>query len=251
MENDDKKVPLVLYSGGLDSYCLAMELLAVGDIDTLTIVSDCINRPRQREAEATARANFFDWVAGWDEECNYKGRVKEKNYAVIPTFTDTPGYNSHPYLAQQAFGQAASWLSQVLLFVNPYKHTSVEIAYVTGDEIAYYANRLQNAWADLYSALNPHRPLVPLNFRFLENNDTKENLEKRHISEYDYYNCIWYCENPEPIDGLFYVCNRCPSCKRMAFSEHHQTRVLKHKVKIEEMSQLKKENHDDQTVQAS
>lgn len=212
------KVPLILYSGGVDSTHLVLERLKQSEVDLLVITSIGINRDSHRQAEAQARQRFYKAASDWYKNSAIENKIRKVINVELPY-----GFAHHE------FSQPPIWITTAFNYADRHLHSSVEMAYVTGDQFAYFAKDTQRAWEMLWQAFNPGiNPVVPLKFPFLEQAKDKEWI-MQNWDEF-HYSLVWYCENPLTVDGTeFYVCDHCPSCKRMRFSDLHKNAAAKGK----------------------
>lgn len=204
-----QKIPLILYSGGLDSTALVHERIDKTDVDLLTIVSEGVNRKNHRLAEEKARENYKEAVAFWKNEGSVKHGIRSHKVVKIP----------YAFVLHE-FAQLPIWFTTAFMHVDKTRHSCVEMAYVTGDQFSYHAKDVQKAWDLLWTACNPRSEPVPLKFPFLQQLWGKEKIIENWGTEYSGF--FWYCENPIKAPDKFHVCGKCPSCGRMSFSSIHE-----------------------------
>ena len=161
------KVPLILYSGGIDSTQLVVERLKQSEVDLLVITSVWINRELHRQAELKARQRFYKAASGWYEEKAIPNEIRTIINVELPY-----GFSHHQ------FSQPTIWITTAFNYLDRHKHSSVEMAYVTGDQFAYFAKDVQKAWEMLWQAFNPGADLIPLKFPYLERVLCKEDVMK-------------------------------------------------------------------------
>lgn len=183
----DGPVPLVLFSGGLDSTYLLSQLLMETEVEVL-YVRGPQGHDKER-MEDLARSNILDWMA---EHRPY--RVREINSFRLPIGMVTND--------DVAFQQVLPWLYAALCTVNGKRHSKVVISYVLGDQISQELGNLQAAWTSLVAAT--HHRGAPLEFP-LSYVSKQTILEELPESLYEH---VWYCELPD--DGL--PCGKCPAC---------------------------------------
>lgn len=182
----DNKRPLVLWSGGLDSTFLMWHLLQTSDVDYTYIVGGQRLAKQDREDQARKAAlKYFHEHAPF--KANYVDPKVEANISNM---------------GQLTWSQPALWLIGALGAVDHTQHSSVQAAYVLGDEILAMQEFLQQTWYGLQGLSK--QGMVPLY------------LPLRMMSKYyilnmipkALYDCVWYCETPDDDEP----CGRCMSC---------------------------------------
>lgn len=189
----DKKRPLVLWSGGLDSTALVIDLLHKGDIDVMYV--DLWNNYYLQKHEKKAVTKLKAIIA----DSGVKGRIVEEH---------TFGYHSF-YPTKNVYAQPALWLSAAVYLADPKHHSGVYIAYVSHDDAWHFKREI----TDAYDALNNlvcDGVKVPLEFPY-EWMSKKQLLD--NMKDFVYYtevtNLIRYCESEQKEP-----CGECNSCKR-------------------------------------
>lgn len=206
----EAKVPLVLFSGGLDSTFLVYKLLQESDVDLLTIDSNCLPGTIY-EAEKQVREDIINYFAEHKDCRPYRGVVRN----VLRFTINTGGSlnNEGPRFAQPKY-----WLFGAVDVASGHKHSSVNIAYVSGDQIGPHIQRIAKAWKHLWS-FSRNSDLIPLKFPLLYTSKRDIVLSIKGSEDEKLLDLIWYCERPIPLqdsqDKKFEPCGKCQSCCRM------------------------------------
>lgn len=201
MEEEKKKVPLVLFSGGMDSTYLIQWLLEYGDVDTLFVEAD--PHPLKREKEAEARKRLFRLF-----EKHYKHKVlKDHHHSLVGAYS---GHNG-------LYGiQQISWLTAALAVYDSERHEGVYIGYLLGDQApafrGWYEQFWNAGWTITHGVLSPVPPLL---FPLLNHQRSKryvvDCIDKRLVTS------TWVCEFPyrhgEGAHKQIKACGRCNPCR--------------------------------------
>lgn len=183
--------PLVLLSGGLDSTYLAFSLLQKTDIDVLYVKGR--QSPLKIEAELQALENIYSY---FKEFCPYR---------IINIFVSDV---SHYYFDDSniKFAQPSIWLFAAVNVIRK-SHSSLQMAYVLGDQITRYIDRISATWDNLISFTRHSDQKVE--FPLLESD--KETIINNIPGELR--KLTWTCELPRKLkNGKFKECNHCPAC---------------------------------------
>lgn len=202
------KRPLILLSGGVDSAYLAQ--LAVSErhgFDRLYIKGgQGVNKiAAENEAVEAIVAHLDKNLAMFIGSESRSCRKRE------PVFS-FDNFN-HYHFPHQGFFQAYSWFFGAISAVDPDRHSSVQIGYLAGDQIAAAAHRLSQAWELLWPIFK-QGALVPLEFPLLTNYYTKR-IVLGLISP-ELYKLTWVCERPvvkaQGEDTIYLECGKCDAC---------------------------------------
>lgn len=189
-----KKIPLILFSGGLDSTYLLYETLKTSDADILYVKGP--QGKDKIDAEMKARDRILTYLENCDE---LKFRVRRSH--VVDGNKDPA--------ADHAFGQIGPWFMGGMDTYETSRHSEVQIAYVSTDGITSQLSTILHAWESLAAAYK--LGLVPLKFPL-------QLYGKYDILlriPYDLYMRTWVCELPvAEVDYGINVteCGRCPAC---------------------------------------
>jgi len=169
------KVPLLLFSGGLDSSYQLQRYLEQGDVETLYVTGS--QHPTKTVKEREVRQRIIKVL----EERTGNRVLKDHHVEVKELFSSYP---------QSTFKQPMMWLNAALHVVNSRKHSHLSIAYVAGDQIACKIPYLINAWDNMqYVCKEEHVPV-----RFPLEVTTKQMILKEIWSEVIQH--VWVCETP-------------------------------------------------------
>lgn len=185
----DKK-PLVLFTGGLDSTALIYRYAVTKTpIDVFYIVGS--QNARKAKIEIETRKKILQYIKD-----NVEGS-SINDLGVIRNMIDS-SCNKHVRLAQPS-----QWLLYTMLVVDQ-THSKVDIAYVRGDCVLPFLERLERAWNELW-VVTKNIPLVPLAFPFQHTSKVTFflNLPK------DLIDLTWTCERPTTDDKACGVCGTC------------------------------------------
>lgn len=215
-----KKKPLLLFSGGLDSTYLLLTTLWDKECDVVTLSSNSLH-DEQQKAEALAREAILS------EFNRLRMEIKQLR-SVRHTYNMRMDFTSAPH-AGLDFQQVPFWFFVMAEHVDSNIHSSVGIGYAMGDQIAHRTDHLKKAWKHFWKACK-RGPLVPLSFPLLECHVDKTQIVSYFENNNAYYDKLLalthYCENPKLIDGVYRICNDCPSCLRMRPFNVHQRKLV-------------------------
>jgi 7-cyano-7-deazaguanine synthase in queuosine biosynthesis len=197
------KIPLILFSGGLDSTYLLSETLRYAHADILYITAS--QHPDKVIAEQNAIFNILKYL-----RANRPYRVR-KVYSL--------DISSLPVFADYSFGQVPPWLFGSLATVDSTLHSRVSISYVMGDQISLYLDTIEKAWNALSGCTK--LVLVPIEFP-LKLISKKKIMAELHP---DLYKLTWVCETPVKIEktGKIKPCGKCDACVTRKLEEYRKT----------------------------
>jgi 7-cyano-7-deazaguanine synthase in queuosine biosynthesis len=187
----DNRVPLILFSGGLDSSYLLETMLEKSDVDTLYVSGD--QHPVKIERELIAREKIIEIL-----EKRTGNRVRIDHKATIPHFGG---------MTASTFVQPMMWLNGALLVSDHYRHTELLVGYVCGDQIGCKLSHIEQAWLNIQTISKWGN----IGIRFPLQLTTKQNILERIGS--DIVQHIWICETPHKIDGVIKACKECVPCR--------------------------------------
>jgi 7-cyano-7-deazaguanine synthase in queuosine biosynthesis len=194
----EKKVPLVLLSGGLDStYALYLEMVK-GDCDVLYVETNVADH--KLKAEKLVRENLISII-----EKLTGNHVLQKHTVNVK---ETYQYG----IVDSAFQQPIMWLTGAMVKVCPRRHNKVVIAYVAGDQILAELANVNLAWQAL-GAITKKSEVPPLEFplRYHTKLLLLEDMPQDLVGK------TWTCETPRNhIDGdgnvVYDECGFCIPC---------------------------------------
>lgn len=202
MTINNKRYPLLLFSGGLDSTYLLYWLLSESDVYTLYV--NCGQGELKVSQELKARQKIIKELYKLNEINN---RVLE-SYCVDNFKTINNIGNG-----DIAFKQVISWLIAAIHIVDPRIHSEVQIAYVIGDQITPLADTLKSIWENLWKVAHVGKEFVPLKFKLLEHFLTKPDILNRLLPSV--VDKVWVCEKPVKVGRKIIPCNSCAPCKNL------------------------------------
>lgn len=188
---DISKRPLVLLSGGLDSTYLAFTLLQKTDIDVLYVKGR--QSPLKIEAERTALRKIYSY---FQDECRYQ---------IINKYVSD--VNNYEFIHDNnKFAQPSIWLFAAVNVIQKH-HGNLQIAYVLGDQITRFVDRISAAWDNLISFTRHSDQKVEFPLLELDKQTIVENMPQ------DLRELTWTCELPTKLkNGKFKECNHCSAC---------------------------------------
>lgn len=198
LRTDD--VPLILFSGGLDSTVLLNEALNVyAEVDVVFV--KLIGQVEQHKRQAKAVKILTDeFEKKRRATVGMIGRIRNINAF------DIPGH----HLGSLRFGQGHGWLFAALNNLRTDNKT-VQVGYVLGDSAYSVIHDLTKAWEYLVKAALvthiDHGYLPDLKFPLMYKTKTEliNSLDERFLKH------VSWCESSDKGTD----CGQCPSCKRM------------------------------------
>lgn len=208
------KVPLLLFSGGLDSTFNLWCRLERTPVDVLYAFGG--QSGIKAEAEKKARQRLMELL-----HKTTRFKVRKEIEAIPMDLLGMPG--------PVGLSQPPAWLFAALKHVDPETHSSVEIAYVLGDDALMMRHEIQAAWDNL--CLVAKGVKVPLTFPLMRT--TKQWVLKHMTAEL--LEAVWVCEKPKRVKRKPVACGTCHPCLRhkneLAEFELKKELKLKEKVK--------------------
>lgn len=225
MDNNNR-VPLILFSGGLDSSFLLQEELKKGDVEVLYVTG--VLHQDKVKMEEERRAKIIDIL---EETTGNRVRKRHRIDLGIMPFGN---------MEDSSFTQPPMWLMGALMVSDSRRHSKLLIAYVSGDQIMPQLAHIQAAWDQLQHISKAHDNIpVDFPYRFDSKIYVMEGLHP------EVARLVWYCEMPqtrytqtvrqllglrddEEIPDTYYnakykqephsvirPCNMCEACHRM------------------------------------
>lgn len=201
MEELEQKVPLVLFSGGMDSTYLLQFYLDWTNVETMYVQAN--THPDKVTKELEARQKLMKLF-----EKYYKYRVLDDHQVNL-----TDVWHS---CVEDHNTQPISWLTAALLKYNSKRHSAVAIGYLLGDQAPAYREQLEGFWRNGWMLLRGRMsPPPPLLFPLLDQHVSKASVVR------DIDKCLimstWVCEIPNTV-GEFALkrivpCKRCQPCR--------------------------------------
>jgi hypothetical protein len=190
------KIPLLLFSGGLDSTTMLATQLMKGPCDVLYVRGH--QHPDKIAAELTAREKMFAVI---NSQQGYKVR-KQYDIKVDMGFV--------PYKHQHKFNQPLTWIIGAMMVMEPASHSELQIGYCDGDGMLTHLHDVEIAWNALwqFTKMGESPPVVfPLRYR--------NKVEMLGALPPELLAHIWVCEMPSRNAGRVVPCGyRCTPCRR-------------------------------------
>jgi 7-cyano-7-deazaguanine synthase in queuosine biosynthesis len=258
MDNNNR-VPLILFSGGLDSTYLLQTKLAQGDVEVLYVKG--VLHHNKMKMEKKRRTKIIEILE------------KQTGNKVRREHTIDLGIMPFGNMEDQSFTQPPMWIMGALMVSDSRKHSELLIGYVSGDQIMPQLSHIQAAWEQLQYVSKMHdnvRVDFPLRF------DTKHHILERINPEI--MRQVWWCETPDmkyhfpkperkshlvetqeereawyaSTQGTIRPCGRCEACHRMAttfFAWKRKTKVPYWKHLLRELRRQKLMKGPEQAVE--
>lgn len=191
-----EKIPLILFSGGLDSTYLLWKQLQKGPCDVLYVTGDQF--PAKVIAEKEARMSTLTQLNGTMEY-----QVRTEIEVEVNTATKRAFHNHHK------FSQPSRWLMGAMLAISSGHHSELQIGYCQGDQIIAELEGIKQCWQLLQSFSNVGTP-VPVVFPavFQPKWRMLEELPAPLLKH------VWICETPLLDTSVIKSCGNCQPCKR-------------------------------------
>lgn len=195
------KVPLLLFSGGLDSTFMLQTALMEGDVETLYVSgAQCPNKVKK---ELAARKRIIDKL---ERIC--KHRVRRDHVIQMENLLDgsTPDHK---------FVQPMAWIYGALKVSDGGdRHSELRIGYVNGDSIMVNLQNVLAVWdqAQHFTKWHPLPLVFPL--MYMHKDDILHRLNP-HVWE-----DVWVCEMPKRKGAGHTACGSCRPCLTQAAVLH-------------------------------
>lgn len=199
----EDKVPLVLFSGGLDSTVLLLESLYIYKyVDVCVIKQDGQTNKSNREMAAVAAIRTeLDKMRKRDTE--RMGTIRWASFQTVPGMLRI----------RQGFGQSTGWMTAAYHSLAA-DTSEIMTGYLNTDHQAPIINETKKAWSAIlgsngFDILEVKKPPLTTPFIFMSKDDviiksasSAHSRVMKHVS---------WCESPD--EGA--DCGRCPSCLTM------------------------------------
>lgn len=172
------RVPLILFSGGLDSSYLLQTKLREGNVEVLYVRGSI--DPRKMEIEEARRRKIINIL-----EKETGNKVRREHRIDL-------GYMPFGCMNDRSFTQPTMWMMGALMASDVRKHTELLIGYVSGDQIMSLLSHIRAAWDQLQS-VSKYSGNIPVNFplQFLSK------TEILNLIHPDVMRQVWWCESPQ------------------------------------------------------
>lgn len=216
----DKRIPLVVFSGGIDSTLVLLTELSKSTCDTMYV------KWRQSEAkigmELEARRKIFELIANDENILNVQADYVVRGGECLAQYYQLNQHDKDgreiDLIPNMPFPQPFSWLAHAVSVINPKHHSKLVMGYITGDQAMVIRHELEMAWKYLQLVCRPADEPLPIEFPL------KWRDKKRVIQEYapefsGYLEHTWYCETPDEVREIatskttHIPCGRCKACE--------------------------------------
>lgn len=207
------KVPLLFFSGGVDSTLLLTNLIEKGPVDIVSqeLSSETIVQLSHKH-EKKARKNILKYL-----EKNHPkySNIRSQTVVVSTNFTLTSRYVT-----------PISQMAAMLEVVCAEAHSEVILGYLADDSWSHLVPAIQETWNGLQKLYHGHScsdSLVPLRFPLHSLGCRKKDTIARIDSEL--LKLCWWCECPQDEEEVCGLCDSCISHKAACFMNQEKTRA--------------------------
>jgi len=195
----NKKVPLVLWSGGLDSTYLLWCLLSNNTVcDVLYVnVQNNTNMIKQEQAAIKKLKSIL-------KKADYSAHIRNELTYDVPVRSNS---------SQMTLPQAAIWSEAILWNFNPNKHSHIEIGYVKGDDFWHYKEAISLYQNHMFKAFLYDDVQIKYPLEWTPKEEIIKEFKNRKVG-IELLKHIRYCE----ISTTKTPCGKCPSCKKHIIS---------------------------------
>jgi hypothetical protein len=175
--DNNKRVPLILFSGGLDSTYLLQKKMEEGDVEVLYVKG--VLHDRKMKMEEERREKIIEFL---EKKTGNKVRRQHRIDLGIMPFGN---------MEDQAFTQPPMWIMGALMVSDFNRHTQLLIGYVSGDQIMPVIAHIQAVWDQLqHICKRSDNIAVDFPLRF----DSKLHILNAIYPEL--MRLVWWCETP-------------------------------------------------------
>lgn len=194
IESTTPKIPLILFSGGLDSSYLLETMLREGNVETLYVAG--AQAPDKIEKEIEARRNIIRIL-----EKETGNQVLRDHRINLPNVL-----GGEQSVVEHTFLQPLIWLTGAIHVTDGYRHSELLVAYVSGDQILSQLHEISQAWTSMQAFTK--RTVIPIKFpfKFVTKQNILNNISKRVVQN------IWICESPTKKRHNLVACKSCLPC---------------------------------------
>jgi len=183
---EKKKVPLLLFSGGLDSSYMLQTYLEKGDVETLYVKG--AQHPDKVTLELRARTRIIAELEKKTGNRVLKDRVVNLHDLFEGDMPD------------RAFVQPITWITGALQVSNGEKHAHLAIGYVSGDQVSSEIPFIHAAWENIQHFTKQNTIPVEFPLKVTTKLMILDNIWPEVVQH------VWVCEMPERrgdrIDGV-------------------------------------------------
>ena len=187
-----KKVPLILWSGGLDSTYLLWDRLSNGyivDVLYVALSNNDSNNKREEKARNKLRKIL--------DKADYSAKIRMEKYHYIPEIKNNTLQLPQPLL----------WNEGMVLNYNKDIHTCVEIGYVKGDDFWHFRDKISEYQKLMFKVHHEVDVSIDYPLEWISKATIIDRMSEDETGKQLLDN-IRYCEDGESKDP----CGQCPSC---------------------------------------
>ena len=200
------KLPLIAFSGGLDSMYSLTATLATSSADILIVTSSCLGKVKL-EAEARARKKILAYITKMVKRKLWKHNIRN-------TYTINVEPPTHIYL-NSGLRQPQLWLQAAAGVIRPDEHSKFVLSYVKGDCAVPFLSDIEAIWKSTNALLmvGSNKEHVPIDFPIVV--ASKQNLIAMLTSTQNapLLDMCWSCELPVKKGTKITPCGHCMPCQ--------------------------------------
>ncbi len=191
------KVPLILFSGGLDSTLMLQQLLELGDVETLYVRGAQGENKIKKELAARQKIiHKLERITG--------NRVRNDHVVTISNEL------FHGGMPDVAWTQPTAWIMAALQVSDGQRHSHLCIGYVSGDCILSRMENITQAWYHIQMFTKQN--VIPVYFPL----HLKEKWQVLNMIDARVWDDTWVCEMPIKDGRQLVACNKCTPCHDQA-----------------------------------
>lgn len=198
------KIPLLLYSGGLDSTLMLNLALHKSQVEVMYV--ECNGGPDRSHCEHGARSRAKQWFYDEsDHDDNLFTIKKDHKINLDNTLVQVKGRH---------LIQPLAWIIGGLMAFNKTRHSELQVGYILGDTAPIYKTELETTWRNAYALMHWCRPEDAPAVRFPLIEAGYDKLRVLTDLPHGLADKIWVCELPERHGvGQYRYCKTCQSCR--------------------------------------
>jgi len=228
------KIPLVLFSGGVDSTFLLVSILnerksnnsrpfglkedSYNGVDVLYAMGG--QSYLKANAELLQRRKIISYIN------RYYGR----RTGILRDYIPSASFRLTEFQPRWQLSQGLPWLLAALQAFDPQRHSNIVIGYLLDDSIMKILPDLKKTWESICRITNyiGDAPIPELSFPFIDEyywgkrDVLNAMLEQSDDHMYmDLYKLTWVCELPTHLgadESDLMPCNRCPACEKHLYT---------------------------------
>lgn len=186
----DGAIPLVLFSGGLDSTHALLDTLRSSHVDVLYIAG--AQGVHKINAELQAVEDILSQITNITRDYGIRNVYKFR--METDSFKDG---NIHCGVTGKNFSQPPQWLQGMMAVARSDRHSRIVLSYITGDQMLSHLQDLTYAWNYINAFVFGKYEAIPLSFplRYSKKRDLINAMPIGILAK------IWTCELPEWDNG--------------------------------------------------